>query len=762
MNEENPQLAPGSASPGGFRYSFFGRLLGFAEAKGSSLPTLLTRDLLAGFVSCLVTIAFGLSFAAMIFNGELAASLSQGISMVLTCAGITIIVVSLMSPFYFAIAGPDSRPTAVQSTLAATLIGALSGTPLAHSSVLLALAASTSITGFFLYLAGRLRMGRWIRYVPYPVMSGFLAATGWVLFVGGLRVISDLPFSLSALGLLHKPEVVERLCVGLFLTVVFCAVLFRTKHFMWLPILLIGGTALIHVMLLARGIPIALAQQKGWLLSIQSAGSVWFPYKDILSVRPHFDQHSGIIFYHFLGGVAVLTAVSAIGVLVTAAALELATAADADLDRELKAHGVANVLSGLCGGVVGCNAIVRSALNRQAGAATRLSGVIAGSLCLAINFISPQSVGLLARPVMGATLMYLGLRLLREWAYQTRRKLAIGEYLVVLAMLVIIIRFGFVVGLAMGLCASCIMFAISYSRVSVVKQNFTVDEHTSKVQRSAEETQLLRNKGNRYRVLRLRGFLFFGSIITLIDDVRRQVEIAKPPMRALVLDFLTVSGMDTSSAHTFLKLRQTAERHDMRVVFCSLHRDIEDMLRRERCLSDDDRCMVKADLDLALEWCEQQILTQDAAISQRRLVTEWLSRELGGPEWASRFLHYVEKRTLLPGEYLFHQGDPPSEVYVVASGRVGIYLELAGRPPLRLRSVTANTSLGEMAVYRKSPRSASVICEEETTVFMLSCDALSKMEDEEPKLAIAFHGFVVRTMADRLSGSDKTIAALER
>ncbi|HNG00173.1 MAG TPA: cyclic nucleotide-binding domain-containing protein, partial [Pseudomonadota bacterium] len=255
---------------------------------------------------------------------------------------------------------------------------------------------------------------------------------------------------------------------------------------------------------------------------------------------------------------------------------------------------------------------------------------------------------------------------------------------------------------------------------------------------------------------------FFGSIITLIDDVRRQVEIAKPPMRALVLDFLTVSGMDTSSAHTFLKLRQTAERHDMRVVFCSLHRDIEDMLRRERCLSDDDRCMVKADLDLALEWCEQQILTQDAAISQRRLVTEWLSRELGGPEWASRFLHYVEKRTLLPGEYLFHQGDPPSEVYVVASGRVGIYLELAGRPPLRLRSVTANTSLGEMAVYRKSPRSASVICEEETTVFMLSCDALSKMEDEEPKLAIAFHGFVVRTMADRLSGSDKTIAALER
>ncbi len=762
MKTDSPHSASDAASSGGFRVSRLGRCLGFDQAKSSSLSTLLGRDLLSGFVSCLVTIAFGLSFAAMIFNGPLASSLSQGISMVLMCAGITIIIVSLMSPFYFAIAGPDSRPTAVQSTLAASLIAALHGTPAAHSSVLLALAASTSIAGLFLYLAGRLRMGRWIRYVPYPVISGFLAATGWVLFVGGLRVISDLPFAWSALGLLHKREVIERLCVGLSLTVIFCAVLFRTKHFMWLPILLIGGTALIHLMLVVRGIPIGVAQDQGWLLSVQSAGGVWLPYRDILSVRPHFDLHSGIIFYHFVGGVAVLTAVTAIGVLVTAAALELATATDADLDRELKAHGVANVLSGLCGGVVGCNAIVRSALNRQAGAATRISGVIAGVCCLVINFVSPQSVGLLARPVMGATLMYLGLRLLREWALQTRKKLAIGEYLVVLAMLVIIIRFGFVVGLALGLTASCIMFAISYSRVSVVKQSFTIDEHTSKVQRSVEETQLLRSKGIRYRVLRLRGYLFFGSIITLIDDVRRQIAVSSPPMRALVLDFLTVSGMDTSSAHTFLKLRQTAERHDMRVIFCSLHRDVEEMLRRERCLSDDDRCLVKADLDQALEWCEQQILIQDAGISQRRLVSEWLSRELGGPERASQFLAYVEKVELKPGEYLFRQGDPPSEVYVVATGRVGIYLELPGRPPLRLRSVTANTSLGEMAVYRKSPRSASVICEEETTVYKLSCDALLQMEDEEPKLAIAFHGFVVRTMADRLSGSDKTIAALER
>jgi SulP family sulfate permease len=745
------------------RATSLGKHLGFSELKEQTLGAVLARDLLGGVVSCLVTIAFSLSFAAMIFAGDLVPSLPQGISMVLMCAGVTITIVSLTSPFYFAIAGPDSRPTAVQSTMAASLIAALHGNPGAHSSVLLALALSTVITGALLYLAGRLKMGRWIRYVPYPVISGFLAATGWVLFVGGLRVISDLPLSFAALKMLHQPYVVERLIVGLGLTAVFCAVLFQTNHFMWLPILLIGGTALTHVTLVLRGIPTAAAQEHGWLLRVKTGSGVWSPYHELLHALPQIDEHRGIIFWHFLGSVAVLTAVTAIGVLVTAAALEIATASDADLDQELKGHGLANVLSGLCGGVVGCNAIVRSALNRQAGAATRMSGLIAGLLCLAINIWSPQSVGLLARPVMGATLMYLGLRLLKEWALATRHKLKRSEYVVVLVMLVLIIRFGFVVGLATGLVASCITFAISYSQIGVVKHTFTCDEYMSKVQRSAEETGILRRKGVHYRVLRLRGYLFFGSIITLIDDMRRQIAESKPPMHALVLDFLTVNGMDTSAAHTFLKLRQTAERCNVQVVFCSLRPDTEAMLRRERCLTDDSRCLVQENLDVALEWCEQQILLAHASESQlHRPLSEWLARELGSHLNAQRFLSYVEEIELKPGEHLFRQGDPPSEVYVVASGRVGIYLELPDRPRLRLRSVTSNTTLGEMAVYRKSPRSASVICEAPTRVYRLSCQSIAQMEDEEPKLAIAFHGFVVRTMADRLGGSDKTIAALER
>jgi sulfate permease, SulP family len=173
--------------------------------------------------------------------------------------------------------------------------------------------------------------------------------------------------------------------------------------------------------------------------------------------------------------------------------------------------------------------------------------------------------------------------------------------------------------------------------------------------------------------------------------------------------------------------------------------------------------LVIEDMDHALEWCEQHILSEASAQSRELLpIPQWLAREFGSEDVAQRFLSYIETLELKPGDYLFRQGDKGEEIYVIESGRVGIFLEIPNRPQLRLRSVTSNTTLGEMAVYRQATRSASVICEEPTRVYRVSRAALSRMEDEEPKLAIAFHCFVVRTLADRLIGSDRAIAALER
>ena len=88
-------------------------------------PQLLFRDLVSGGISALVTICYAMSFAAMIFAGDLAPRLDDGVRMALLSAGVTVILVALTSPFYFAMAGPDSRSAAVQKSLGVALFARL-------------------------------------------------------------------------------------------------------------------------------------------------------------------------------------------------------------------------------------------------------------------------------------------------------------------------------------------------------------------------------------------------------------------------------------------------------------------------------------------------------------------------------------------------------------------------------------------------------------------------------------------------------------
>ena len=66
-------------------------------------------------------------------------------------------------------------------------------------TVMVALIAGTLITGVALYLLGVLKAGRWIRFVPYPVIAGFMAASGWLLASGGIRLATGTRLSLDLL-----------------------------------------------------------------------------------------------------------------------------------------------------------------------------------------------------------------------------------------------------------------------------------------------------------------------------------------------------------------------------------------------------------------------------------------------------------------------------------------------------------------------------------------------------------------------------------
>ncbi len=121
----------------------------------------------------------------------------------------------------------------------------------------------------------------------------------------------------------------------------------------------------------------------------------------------------------------------------------------------------------------------------------------------------------------------------------------------------------------------------------------------------------------------------------------------------------------------------------------------------------------------------------------------------------------MERRELAPGARLFDQGEAGDGLYLLSSGRVIVVLRGAKGQDTRLRAILGQTLVGEMGLYRGLPRGAAVYVETAAIVDHLSKEAMARMEQEDPMLAVAFHKFVIRLIAARLDFANRELAALE-
>ena len=132
------------------------------------------------------------------------------------------------------------------------------------------------------------------------------------------------------------------------------------------------------------------------------------------------------------------------------------------------------------------------------------------------------------------------------------------------------------------------------------------------------------------------------------------------------------------------------------------------------------------------------------------------------PALCFQLLAVLARRELGPGETLCGQDEPADAMYFIESGRVSIELRLPDGSHRRLRTMGPKTVLGEMGLYREARRSASVVVQEASVVYVLDAVAMQRLEANAPAAASRFHAMVVRTIADRLQYSNALVTALQR
>ena len=317
---------------------------GLAKGPADALAGLFAsapRDIFAGLISSFVSVAYGLSFAALIFTPPLTPWIASGIAATFLTLAVSTAIVALRSSLPFVIGGPD--PTvAVQATLVAALVARLSeqgapGDQIAPVMIVMGLAAT--LTGLLLCGLGLARAGSAIRFIPYPVIGGFLGATGWLMVSGAVGVVTGhglWPSTVDAL--LSRPMLAKLAPAFAIALAIYLAIRRFGEHPLVLPVILLAGIAAAHLAFALSGTSLAEATVQGWLFKAPAA----------LTLTPTWDFEDLKMFPWQLleplsGDIVAVMFVIAICSLLNTTGLEFVTGREVDLNRELNAIGVANL-----------------------------------------------------------------------------------------------------------------------------------------------------------------------------------------------------------------------------------------------------------------------------------------------------------------------------------------------------------------------------------------------------------------------------------
>jgi SulP family sulfate permease len=719
-------------------------------------PTTIAAAVIIGAVETVLAVAF----AAFIFGGLLSKNLPDGIGLYLAAAALTVatfawrggrrgVVGSVQDAAAAVLAGAASAAAAKAAQLqqVAAMVGLEDyEAPDVFLTVIAATLLVTVLCGVFFLVLGWRRWGNLIRFVPYPVVGGFLAGTGWLLLTGGIYVASRVQVGLDRIDDLARPYTLVRWLPALAFGVVLLLAVRIVRKPLVIPVTIGIGLAGFVLVALVNGSGLDEVREGRWLLGPFETTRLWQPW----TLRAVTGADWGAVVGSW-PTIATAVFVAALALLFNVGGTELLLDRDLDTNVELRDAGVLNVVSGALGGIPGYHALSLTALAVRMNVHARRAGLIAAFVPLAAVVAGASVVELIPRMIVSGVLVFLGLAFIVEWVWDKRKILPRIEYLVVLVILAVIIAQGYLAGIVVGLVLAALLFAFSYGRVDLVRKVSFGDTYHSNVDRPPAERAALRALRDRVLILRVSGFVFFGSTARLLERIRARVESSSP--RFLVIDLRRVTGMDASAVVAFAKAMRLAGSHGSELVLTGASEPVRAELERGGVTEQGGSLRFEPDLDRGLERCEDVLLAEEVAAAGEQVAR-------GRDGLPAGLAPYMERVAVSEGTVVLRQGEPPGDLYVLAEGRLAVETVTPEGRRVRLRILRPGVVVGELAFYTGAPRTAYVVAETPCVVLRCSREQIARIEADDPVVAIVLHRWFAETLAGRLSETMPTFDSL--
>lgn len=737
------------------------------DSDKSRFFSLVLGDIQGGVAAALMslpsTILFGIIAFAPLGHGATV----PGIIASIHCAIFLGFFSAILGSSPVMISGPRPTVALILGTLCTQLLsashGIIPGIANSTETIMACAFLSIALAGALQFLLGLFRLGGMIKFIPYPVIAGFMNATAVLMIFSQLTTLCGITDQHSIAEYKPWPLFIGLSTMG-FMVV---AVKISAK----LPTTIVGlllGT-LLHHGLSAWGVS---SEALGPLLGVIPAE---FPRSDQLlawqALPLMMPESNG---WHLLLSAALSMALlGSIDSLLTTVSIDDVTNNRTDSNRELIGQGIGNMISACFGGMMGAGKVAVSLVNIRDGGKTSLSGSVCALVYLIIIVYCAPAVGQIPRTVLAAGMIMTGFGLIDRWSLQwiknsliardkAVKEASVRNFLTMIMVVVVTIATDLTVAVGAGTAVALLFFIQQTSR-SVIRRVYRGNTIRAKVDRSEDAQRVLADKGQRIAVMELEGALFFAST----DRVAMEIDaLTATETHYVILDMRRLKYIDSTGSRVLITACHRLQRQGNEMLFCGLRssRRLWHQLETEGFFQVIKEQRVFSDVDTALAWCEDRILAEfiENWGQDRELpLAEFSLLEGLAPESLRLLQSFLTRECFTSGTILFKQGDPGDAMFLLAKGSVALVMQLPDGGSKQLGILTPGTLFGEMSLLDNENRSASVLALSDAVCFRLEASDFLHIIHQTPGLAAVFLGNMSRLFAKRLRRANTVIAELE-
>ncbi len=623
--------------------------------------------------------------------------------------------------------GLVAAPTGPTLVLLTGVIAVLSIQGLSGDLLITATLLTVAMSGLFQLLIGSLKLGYLIKFIPYPVVSGFMTGSAILMILSQTGSVMGGGADLT----MKQGAWIPLATAGITLAAM-----------VWLPrwIKRVPGTVM-GLLIGTLSFHLFSISQSGTLPGTWVVGSL--PGITDLHFGFEWEMMTQLPWLLMAGSALALAVLASLDTLLTSVVADVSTGSRHQARRELIGQGIGHIVSSLFGGMSGAGTTGATLVAIQSGG-RKWAGLVAGiSMLLLILFMGPVAsvlpISVFAGIILHVAIFSMLDKDIPRWLQTPHARI---DGAIALAVTAVTVFYDLMLAVGLGVALTAVEFIRAQVQSAVIQRRWTNGDRSSQRRRPQKECGCLAKYPNAIVGYDLKGTLFFGTTDHLFDSISDDLNRA----RYIILDMRRVNQVDLTALRLIEHMYGVMRERGGELILAHTPKSMGLVKRKgyrhERLIPyhENVRLRTFTGSDMALEYAENKLLNEQREMSAE----QGRALPLADSELMASFSE-TEKKLLAPffstrkitaGDFLFRSGKHGDKLFVILCGEVEVLLPYGKKKKLRLATFGPGMTVGEVAFLEPGARTADgrVVIDGKVAVFRH--DALKKLCQQHSELGM--------------------------